>query len=492
MSETIKVSTIPLTLIEAEGFVNTSDFLADNLQIQRYYKIYKEGASFDMENTEGKYIPTELHYKIAATLINKQARFLFAEPPDIVIEPGGNIGTLTEHDQEAIQSINNLVRAILDENNFEEILIKAAKDCFIGKRVAGIVNFNEETGVTMSFIPSTQFIYQTDFCNFNQIMTFVYFKTIFYSHLTEETEIYKKKYTLEEGGVFVEEAIYTGSGQLKETILEKQLTALSVIPVAIFLNDGLTGDRDGESEIELLEDFESLYSKLSNADTDSGRFNMNPIRYTVNMNENSTKNLPNRPGAYWDLSEDQGQDRGHAMIGTLENSMNYSDALKTTLDRIKTSAYEQVDMPNVSIETMRGTITSGKSLKAIYWSLIVRCKEKMKVWAPQIRRLMEVIIDGSYVYPNCITRYAPEPLTPIEYEVKVVQNHPLPEDEIDEMQVDLQNVEAKTMSKKAYMQKWRGLTDEQVNEELEQIALERQIIEDFAFNRLPEVIVEDE
>ena len=251
MTEQITTSTIPLTLIETEGFVNTADFLADNLQIQRYYKVYKKGASFNLENTEGKYIPTELKYKIAATLINKQSRFLFAEPPDIVIEPGGNIGTLTEKDQEAIQGINNLVRAILDENNFEEILIKAAKDCFIGKRVAGIVNFNEETGVTLSFIPSTQFIYQTDSCNANMITTFVYFKTIRYSPRTEETEIYKKKFTLEAGGVFVEEAVYTGSGELKETILEKQLTHLSVIPVAVFLNDGLTGDRDGESEIEL-------------------------------------------------------------------------------------------------------------------------------------------------------------------------------------------------------------------------------------------------
>jgi hypothetical protein len=32
------------------------------------------------------------------------------------------------------------------------------------------------------------------------------------------------------------------------------------------------------------------------------------------------------------------------------------------------------------------------------------------------------------------------------------------------------------------MQKWRGLTDEQVNEELEQIAKERQILEDMMFS----------
>jgi len=37
------------------------------------------------------------------------------------------------------------------------------------------------------------------------------------------------------------------------------------------------------------------------------------------------------------------------------------------------------------------------------------------------------------------------------------------------------------MSKKAYMKKWRQLTDDEVLEELEQIALERQLLEDSSF-----------
>ena len=139
-------------------------------------------------------------------------------------------------------------------------------------------------------------------------------------------------------------------------------------------------------------------------------------------------------------------------------------------------------MPNITLETMVGVITSGKSLKALYWSLIVRSKEKMKVWGPQLRHLIKTIIDGSMLYPNCITQYISEPLLPVDYEVRIVQNHSLPEDDIAEMSIDLQNVELKTMSKKAFMQKWRGLTDEQVEEELNQIGLERQMLEDHAFN----------
>lgn len=254
------------------------------------------------------------------------------------------------------------------------------------------------------------------------------------------------------------------------------------IPAVIFINDGLTGETKGESEIELLQSFEEYYSKFSNADMDSERKSMNPIRYTVDMESNSTKNLSSSAGSQWDLGSDQNLDKPHPMVGMLEPSMSYHDALKTTLDRIKTVGYEQVDMPNITLETMTGAITSGKALKAVYWPLIVRCKEKMKMWGPNLASLVRIIIDGSMKYPNCIEQYTNDIISPVDYEVSIVQNTPLPEDEVEEKNIDLAEVQAQVMSRKAYMKKWRGLTDDEVQEELEQIALERQIIEDVSFN----------
>ena len=159
--------------------------------------------------------------------------------------------------------------------------------------------------------------------------------------------------------------------------------------------------------------------------------------------------------------------------------MSYSASLDTTLKRVKKSAYEQVDMPD--IEELQATITSGKALKAIYWGLIVRCKEKMKMWAPQLRNMVDIIIQGAIIYPHCIEKYVDYELTNVPYEIKVEQNIPLPEDEIEEKNIDLSEVESKTMSRKAYMKKWRGLTDYEVQEELEQIAKERQMIEESSF-----------
>ena len=472
---------IPYALINAEVRGAAKDTLDELTQICKYYKVYKKGASFTVEGTNGDYIPAKLKYKMAASLINKEARFLFAEPPDITVEPKGDVGKITEEAKNALTVMNDLVKTILDTNKFEEALIKAAKDCFIGKRVAGLVNFNEDDGVTVAFLPSTQFIYETKIGNPNVLTKFVCFIIIKDSITLSEKRIFKKKFELIDDVVYLEEVLYDGAGKELKVVTEYQETLMPMIPASIFINDGLTGEESGESEIEILQDYEEWYSKLSNADIDAERKSMNPTKYVVDMEANSTKKLSTAAGALWDLGSDQNLDNPNPQVGILEPGMNYSDALKTSLDRIKTVGYEQIDMPNITLESMQGAITSGKSLKAIYWPLIVRCKEKMKMWGPQLRQMVNIIIQGAMVYPGCIKSYTNDVIKPVAYEISVVQNTPLPEDEIEEKNMDLSEVESKTMSRKAYMKKWRGLTDDEVQEELEQIALERQLIEDSSF-----------
>lgn len=282
--------------------------------------------------------------------------------------------------------------------------------------------------------------------------------------------------------MYVEETLYDGAGTELEVITEYQPTKLKEIPAVIIINDGLLGELRGESEIDQLDDYESWYSRLSNADIDAERKNMNAIRYAVDMEANSTKNLSSSPGSFWDLQSDQNLDDRHPAVGTLESSMNYSESLDKTLQRIKNQGYEQVDMPNINLETMSGTITSGKALKAIYWPLIVRCGEKMKVWGPQLNALVDIIIKGALAYPNCVTRYSKDTPMPVDYEIEIVQNTPLPEDEEEEKNIDLSEVDSLVMSKKAYMKKWRGLSDDEADEELKQMALERQILEDSTFS----------
>ena len=450
-----------------------------------YYKIYKRGKDFNVEGTNGDYTPARLRYKMAATLVNKEARFLFAEQPDITIEQKGDLEEFTEESKKALTVMNELLQTILDKNNFQDILIKGARDCFIGKRVACLINFNEQDGVTLTFLPSTQFLYEVRPTNHRVLEKFVCFTVMKESKTNSIKRIFKKKYTLEQVNgvekVFLEEEIFDGAAKSIEKVTEKCEIKLDFIPAIVFINDGLSEELKGESEIESLMDFEEWYSKLGNADADAERKSMNPTKYLVDMANNSTKNLSTAAGALWDLGSDQNLDNPYVQVGLLEPQMYYSEALKTTLDRIKTTGYEQVDMPNITNESLSGVITSGKALKAIYWPLIVRCKEKMKMWGPNLSLMAEMIIQGAMIYPNTIKKYTSDILMPIEHVIEVVQNTPLPEDEIEEKTIDLAEVEAKTMSRKTFMKKWRGLTKSQIAEELNQIALERQIIEDASF-----------
>lgn len=477
-------SKIPYALLRSETDVGTEDLFHEFGRICKFYKIYKKGKDFLVEGTNGDYVPAKLKYKMAASLINKEARFLFGEQPDITIEPKGDTSVLTEESKRQLSIMNDLIVTVLKKNRFQDILVKAARDCFIGKRVACIVNFNEEDGVVITFLNSLQFVYETKIGNPNFLTKFVCFIVVKDCLSLADRRIFEKKYTYDEDEdtVYLEEKIYNGSGVLIEDVTKKQPIKLKRIPAVIFINDGLLGEVSGESEIELLQDYEKWYSKLSNADSDAQRKSMNPTKYVVDMEGNSTKNLSTGAGAFWDLGSDQNLTLPHPEVGLLEPRMHYSAALKTSLDRIKTAGYEQVDMPNITLDTMQGAITSGKALKAIYWPLIVRCKEKMKVWGPGLSEMVEIIIEGAIQYPLCVTRYIQDKVIPITYEVEVVQNTPLPEDEIEEKTTDLAEVESGVLSRKTYMKKWRGLTDTEVTDELNQIAFERQILEEASFN----------
>lgn len=475
-------SRIPYALLNQEVEGNTQDVLAEMTEICKYYKVYKKGMDFTVEGSNGDYVPATLRYKMAASLINKEARFLFAESPDVTVDAKGDVGQVSKEAKDELTNWNDLLKSVLDANLFEKALLQAAKDCFIGKRVAGVVNFNEEDGVTITFLPATQFLFETRIGNDNILTKFVCFIVVKDSTTLNDKRVFKKKYTLIDGVVHLEERMYDGAGREVSTEefepTEQQPTKLATIPAVVFLNDGLTGDSKGESEIDLLQDYEQYYSKLANGDIDAERKTMNPTRYAIDMDQRSTKGLSSSAGAFWDLQSDQNLDHPAPKVGMLESAMNYSEALKTSLDRIKTVGYEQVDMPNITLETMTGAITSGKALKAIYWPLIVRCKEKMKMWGPKLRQLTEIVFEGALAYPNTITKYVDTPLVPVAHEIHVEQNTPLPEDELEERNMDLAEVAAQTMSKKSYMKKWRGLTDDEAQEELEQIALERQIIDD--------------
>lgn len=466
---------IPYSVIAddmSEGSKN--DYYNEVHQIIEYYVAYKKGQEFNTEGSNGNYVPSDLRYKKAASIINKEARFLFANPPTFNV----NIDDTADEVKTTNTVIQNFLDKVLEKNMFNDKLLKAAKDCFVGKRVALMLNFND-SGITITFLNSLEFVYETTGSSTNELRKIVSFYNMVDTYHKQEQRWFKKTYELENDVVYVEEKIYDGLGVEIEEVTPRKQTKFTYIPAVVILNDGLTGETKGESEIGYLLQYEGTYSKLANADIDAGRKSMNPTRYTIDASANSTANLSTSPGSYWDLQSDDEKAEGRqAQVGLLEPAMNYSSALKVTLDRLENAMYSEVDVPNINSEQLQGVITSGKTLKALYWGLSVRCDEKMLSWGTALHFMAEAIIEGGHLYPNSISKYTTETVLPrIECDILVENNYPLPEDEEEEKNMDLAEINAQTMSRKAYLKKWRKLSDKEADEELEQIKYEQDLFE---------------
>lgn len=456
-----------------------SNLLQEFGQIIGYYSVYDNGAKFYTDGNED-YVPANLQFKTARSLIDKEARFLFGRKPDFNIQveaKSKSKDAMTEQEKKDNSTLQNLIDKVMAKNNIGRKLLQAAKDCFIGKRVALIANFNSD-GIALNFLPSLEFVFETDILDVDKLNKLVCFFTIEDGFTDKhKTRIYKKKYWMaQDGYCHFAEGVYDGIGNLLEEKYEDETTLFTYIPAVIIINDGLTGDISGVSEIKLLSEYEQWYARLSNADIDAERKGMNPITYAIDISTGSTQGISRAAGAFWDLqSEQNGVDVVAGKVGILENSMTYSSALDTTLKRIKKNMYQQIDMPE--IEEIQAQLSSGKALTAVYWGLIARCDEKMLAWKPALEFMCKCIIDGAILYPDSAKKYVMESVPACEYDITAENQYPLQDDEFEEIESDLAKVTAKTMSRKTFMKKWERMTDTDAMSELQQIALENEMLE---------------
>lgn len=471
---------IPYYLLEKDFDEGLSQSFKNEFeQIMKYYKIYQMGADFITEGSNGDYTPSRLRYKKSRLILNKEARFFVANAPSFNV----NVDDVTGEYKEENAIIQDYLDKVLEKTNFHGKLLKGVKDCFIGKRIAITVNFNEEEGISITFFKSTEFVYS--FGKDEKLDKFTaYYETTGLDSVSQQ-RWFRKHYEKEKGKVYLVEEIYDGTGTLVETVTKRTEIKLNYIPAVVIFNDGLTGDMRGESELLDLMFCESAYSKLANSDMDSERKNMHPVRYAIDASQDSTKSLSTSPGSFWDIQTDEAKPNDSsfaAKVGVLEASMNYSAPLKVTLDRLENEMYSALDVPNITSEQLAGVITSGKTIQALYWGLTVRCDEKMLSWEGGLRTIAYVIIEGGKLYPNCIKEYTDEKIPEIPYDVLVENNYPIPEDVKEEKELDITEVDAKLMSKKAYLKKWRKLNDNEAVAELEQIKLESEMLDNTYLN----------
>lgn len=445
-----------------------SAVLQEMNDILRLYDIYEGRENFIDKSEEKDYTQTEKRTNLIKKLIKEESRFLFGKTPELYIQPKND----TDADKDKAEEINLYLNKILKDNLFSEKLVKGARDCFIGKRAAIKLYANQDTKeIRIMFLPSLEFIYESDEENPNELKKIIFFYQTNKEVEKDKQRIWKQKYEMVDGRCILNEGIYNGNGILIEPINVDVDLQLSGIPCYVIINDGLSGDPFGESDVKELLDNQIQYNRLSSEDVDTLRKGMDRIIYGVDIDPEASEKFQLKPGAFWDVPTDPTAEGKQATLGTIPTDFGYGDKIENSLKRIKSDMYEMLNIPMLSNDELKGMMTSGKTMKALYWQLITRCEEKMMAWRPALEWLIRAILEITEVYQI-------EKLPQLDYTVTVENNYPLQEDEDEEKTLDLQQVNAQAMSRKTFIKKWQGVTDDVADAEIRQIALEREMLEE--------------
>lgn len=454
-------------IIQAElGGLYGNEVIKEMNEIIKLYDIY-EGPGQDWIVDEKDYTPTKKKTNYIKKLIKEEARFLFGKTPIFTVQ--------VEDDkyQEQVEEINKYINKLLKDNLFEDKLVKGARDCFIGKRIAIKLHADTITKtIRVMFVPSLEFVYEPFEDRVDELKKIIFFHQMNQEQDKSKQIIWKQKYEMVDGKCILNEGFYNGNGDLLETLAVNVDLKLSGIPAYVILNDGLSGDLKGESDVSEILENGIAYNKLASEDLDALKKGMNRIIYGTDVDPEASKHFKLKPGAYWDVTTDLAADGKQASIGTIDTDFNYDARMENTLNRIKSDMHEVLNIPMINNSDLQGMMTSGKSMKALYWQLITRCEEKMMSWRPALEWMIKAILEMNEVY-NITT------LPKLEsFDVVVENQYPLQENEDEEMTLDLQKVNAQTMSRKTFIKKWANVADDIAEEELKQIQLEKQMLED--------------
>ena len=339
---------------------------------------------------------------------------------------------------------------------------------YIRRLIAIKVIGGKDKDIRVSFRPSTEFVYSTMDDDCDVLSKIIFFYQTNNEPLRENQRIWKQKYFLDNGRCILNEGIFDGYGRLLEGGQDAD-TGLDFIPCYVVINDGLTGDVMGESDVEELIDLQNAYNRLNSDDADALKFNMFPQTVATDVKAESLEAMRISPGALVDLQTDPAtMGSGQAKLDKLESSFSYSERFEAAINRTKNDMFDLLSVPNVSLEQLKGLMQSGKSMKALYWELITRCEDKWASWEPALEWLGMTILRMAAAYHGLTF--------PDDTAVHVEHLYPILEDDFDEMANDQQEVIHQLRSKKSYIEKWGIAPDSDA--ELRQIKTEQALFDE--------------
>lgn len=434
----------------------------------------------DMQNNIGLYhffegttqrwmIPLDLDYKPTQTIVNhtkrligKVAGFMFGRAPEITLR--------AEDDAQAerVAELEAHVRTVLDSNGWQKRLLNAGKDCFVGKRVALKVAARDGK-IMIRFRPSIEFFHDVGVDDEEKLD-----RVIFAFGMNEQKEesaqrIWVQSWHMEGNQCLLTEGVYNGYGAPVQEEIVDAPTGLDDLPVYVILNEGMTSDVLGESDVAQLIPLQERYNHMISDDQDALRFNMFPQTVFMDASEESMAAVKISPGAAIDLQTDAASPDAKANVSKLESHFNYNDRFQNALSVILKDMYTLMSCPQVTEEYLKAVGISGKAMRAMYWDLQCRCEERWAEWDTALKWMVRQVVKqekaaGIADWTDC------------RYSVQIEHLYPITEDEDDERTLDMSEVASQVRSRKSYMDKWRP--GEDPDAELEQINKEKKLLEE--------------
>lgn len=524
-------------------------FTEELAEVQRYYQFFEGFDINDIKNetpygqmwktSDAKmdYTPTKEIRNHTKKLLKKQSRFMFGIPPKVLLNPTmmtGDDGEVTDDSKKELKAKaedkRTLIDMIFQDSNFWGKTAAAFLDTTIGKRSLLFIHANADEPIRFTYYTMPEFYYEVDPNDSSRItkVTIVYQDertrgkdvaaqlwhqysyemrrgkdntgpatqepTAWYTYrLTDGTNTTQLvEVPTDEEGKSVK--VMDPLTQEEETILlevqEDNDTGFSQIPCHVILNDPLTGDIYGSSDIKDLMGVAESYNRTVSDYRDALRFKMFEQAVFIDASNNSMKDLKIAPNTAINLKTDarrtMGQNSGSVMaqVTTLSSNFNFSDPADSFLDRAKKDMYELMDQP---LPEKLQDAPSAKAIKFLFYDLMARCEEKWGQWEPAIVWAIQFMEEAT-VKLNLYPEKEGKALFSTPTMITLEHNYPLPEDDDARKAVAIQEVQAQAMSRKTYIRTYGTVEDEK--EEFADILKETGELEEVTtggmFNMQPE------
>ena len=405
------------------------------------------------------YNPTILPVNLAGWFVDKRTSWMFEKAPDLecpakVVDPVEDMEKLDYEPSDKQKKLDSqssgreqILYDIWGENKLPERLMEAGTDFLVGGTTALKIRYIPNLGIRLNFSP-TQEVFPIPNAKDPTVLDAVHFV----SYLNNESTLWKQTWEMFEGRCYLTEGTYSATNMKRiAMIYSREDTGLTFLPVILFPHKARSGKLFGRSYLkDLIPIFDQYNRSMSDA-ADGLRFNIFAITVLLNAPPDAEKMLKVSPNELWNIGG-EGVD-----AKKLESGFNYADALDDFLKRLEHQAHMIGNVPKISPDDIKGfgQIT-GIGLKMLNLDLVSATQRSWVVWKSRLETMNEYILKMLDTYKNTEGfPYSGMKLANIAntYNNQIIPHLPLPENELEEINIEVTKLSNSLQSVKGAMQK---------------------------------------